>query len=143
MKAIYDDSEFGCDGGYDQGCEKFSSKCAWQKFCRLRAGNGKENAEQRQPTGIELIAAERQRQIEQEGWTPEHDDQHRLGELAIAAACYAIPPSLRLAAKFIGRFWPWDMKWWKPTPEDRKRELVKASALIAAEIDRLQRKGAE
>jgi hypothetical protein len=32
---------------------------------------------------------------------------------------------------------PWGESWWKPTPEDRVRELVKAGALIAAEIDRL------
>jgi hypothetical protein len=31
--------------------------------------------------GIERIAAERQRQIEKEGWTPAHDDQHRNDEL--------------------------------------------------------------
>jgi hypothetical protein len=28
---------------------------------------------------------------------------------------------------------------WKPSPDDRFRELVKAGALIAAEIDRLLR----
>lgn len=32
---------------------------------------------------------------------------------------------------------PWDNEWWKPSPDDRKRELVKAGALIAAAIDRL------
>ena len=36
--------------------------------------------------------------------------------------------------------WPWKEAWWKPTPEDRIRELVKAGALIVAEIDRLRRK---
>lgn len=41
--------------------------------------------------GAELIAAERQRQIEREGWTPSHDDQHIHGELAAVAACYATP----------------------------------------------------
>lgn len=35
-------------------------------------------------TGIEAIAAERQRQIEKEGWTPEHDDTHGAGEMAEA-----------------------------------------------------------
>jgi hypothetical protein len=39
----------------------------------------------------------------------------------------------------IGRYWPWDREWWKPTPNNRIRELAKAGALIAAEIDRLQR----
>jgi len=33
--------------------------------------------------------------------------------------------------------WPWGKEWWKPS--DRRRDLVKAGALIAAEIDRLDR----
>lgn len=41
-------------------------------------------------TGIELIAKERQRQIEQEGWTAEHDSQHTAGEL-LQCACYYFP----------------------------------------------------
>ena len=45
-------------------------------------------------SGIERIAAERQRQIEQEGWTAEHDDGHVNGELAMAAALYATPSAL-------------------------------------------------
>ena len=35
------------------------------------------------------VAAERRRQIEAEGWTPEHDDEHSAGQLAGAAGCYA------------------------------------------------------
>jgi hypothetical protein len=84
-------------------------------------------------TGVELIAAERQRQVEAEGWTTEHDDGHYYGELAQAAACYARFDVSRAAT------WPWAVEWWKPTPGNRVRELVKAGALIAAEIDRLQR----
>ena len=94
--------------------------------------------------GVELIAAERRRQVRVEGWTAGHDDEHEEGELARAAACYAMPPATREMAK--GQYfkirtavWPWDQEWWKPTPNDRVRELVKAGALIAAEIDRLQR----
>ena len=89
--------------------------------------------------GIERITAERQRQIDVEGWTPEHDEQHELGELATAAACYALPD-------IRPEWWPWDAKFWKPTDpthaqpgEPRIRELEKAGALIAAEIDRLIR----
>ncbi len=92
-------------------------------------------------SGVELITAERQRQIEEEGWTPDHDDQHINGELALAAACYAIPPMSIRGSGLVLRLWPWKRKWWKPTPDDRIRELKKAGALIAAEIDRLQRKG--
>ncbi|MDE2106773.1 MAG: hypothetical protein KGL39_56685, partial [Patescibacteria group bacterium] len=72
----------------------------------------------------------RRRQMEDEGWSPEHDDQHTHGEMANAAACYAIDsPSL----------WPmsWNWSWWKP--KDRRRDLARAGALIAAEIDRLDR----
>ena len=91
-------------------------------------------------TGIELIAEERQRQIEQEGWTAEHDAQHSHHELARAAAFYATPGPLRVINRENGTpyGWPFNKAWWKPSPQDRKRELVKAGALIAAEIDRLQ-----
>ncbi|HEX2868782.1 MAG TPA: hypothetical protein VHO03_17205 [Ignavibacteriales bacterium] len=99
-------------------------------------------------TGIELIAEERQRQIEKEGWTPEHDDQHEGDELAFAAACYSIPGkrrSMSLAGYRRGQtllqcLWPFDLSWWKPTPENRVKELTKAGAFNAAEIDRLLRK---
>lgn len=98
-------------------------------------------------TAIELIAAERQRQITEEDWTPEHDrNENPNGELACAAACYAIPSHMREVFHFI-LAWPWreggalkDIIYvgWKPSPDDRKRELIKAAALIVAEIDRLE-----
>ena len=92
-------------------------------------------------TGIELIAEERQRQIEVEGWTAEHDDLHDMGELVAAAMCYLTHPDDR--AEEFGDdppiWWPWELMWWKPEPLNRIRELQKAGALIAAEIDRLQR----
>ena len=97
-------------------------------------------------TGIELIAAERKRQVEDEGWSSEHDDEHHDGELARAAACYADyaknAGSRRAALRYAeaGRSpgtWPWLPVWWKPTT--RLRMLVKAGALIAAEIDRPSR----
>jgi hypothetical protein len=91
--------------------------------------------------GAERIVAERQRQVSEEGWTPEHDDQHDLGELARAAACYATPRLL--GGSLPPQDWPWAVKWWKPTPNDRIRELEKAGALIAAEIDRLLREHPE
>lgn len=91
--------------------------------------------------GVQMIAAERQRQIVAEGWTPEHDDGHRAAELATAAACYALEagfPRTHSHMNIPPRNWPWDSTWWKPTG-DQVRDLVKAGALIAAEIDRLQR----
>lgn len=95
-------------------------------------------------TGIELIADERQRQIEVEGWTKEHDAQHKDCELVKAAICYADPniyyhqENRIMRYRIPNKFWPkqWDIHWFKPT--DRIRDLVKAGALIAAEIDRLQ-----
>lgn len=96
--------------------------------------------------GVELIAAERQRQIDQEGWTPEHDDGHLKGELAAAAVCYAdeafvqsYEPWSRREDAIAPCGWPFDtLDFWKPS-DDPIRNLVKAGALIAAEIDRLQR----
>jgi hypothetical protein len=101
---------------------------------RIREGD-------RAMNGIERIAAERQRQIEVEGWTPEHDDQHINEELASAAAYYALPSAERkdLESTVAVDLWPWDSRWCKLTPDDRIRELEKAGALIAAEIDRLRR----
>jgi hypothetical protein len=88
--------------------------------------------------GAELIAAERERQVSAEGWTPEHDDQHTRGELAKAAGVYAMPAN----ASWKEVAWPWEPESFKhkpPTREGRIRELTKAGALIAAEIDRLHR----
>lgn len=100
-------------------------------------------------TGIEMITAERRRQIDKEKWTAEHDDDHDFGELAEAAAIYALPKDSRfIEFHYIGmdftvdlakRLWPWDEDSYKPTPKNRIKELAKAGALIAAEIDRLKR----
>lgn len=98
-----------------------------------------------QKTGMEIIAEERARQMSVEGWTPEHDNGHANDELARAAACYAMPETFRNFPGYDGfvtvlrRMWPWASSWWKPVPRDRIRELAKAGALIAAEIDRLRR----
>lgn len=95
-------------------------------------------------TGSQLIAEERERQISQEGWTAKHDDEHDDQALALAAAVYALPPEWRLVPSgtttMMQRLWPFDDYWLKEG--DRVRELTKAGALIAAEIDRVQRKSA-
>ena len=96
--------------------------------------------------GVELIAAERQRQIDVEGWSLKHDDDHFKGELAAAAVCYAdeafvqsYEPWSRRIDAIAPHGWPFDsLEFWKPS-DDPIRNLVKAGALIAAEIDRLQR----
>lgn len=84
------------------------------------------------------VLAERARQVSTEGWTPEHDDGHTGGEMAGAAACYAMVDILHWGRHYaIQILWPWAQAWWKPT--DRRRNLVKAAALLLAEIERLDR----
>ena len=90
--------------------------------------------------GIAAIADERRRQIEQEGWTAEHDDKYDNFELVWAGITYAHHASIRNdreRAQTRPSGWPWADTWWKPTT--RRGELVKSGALIAAEIDRLDR----
>ena len=80
------------------------------------------------------VLAERQRQIHAEGHDEAHDDRWTNGELAEAGASYAIASHFPAHAPIE---WPWDREWWKP--KDRRRNLVRAAALIIAEIDRLDR----
>ena len=111
-------------------------------------------------TGAQLIAIERERQMSQEGWDAQHDEQHTKGELALVAALYATP--IKLFTK-EGRGdggvsfqdpWPWFNEientryddgstyrvkaWDKRQKHNKLRKLIIAGALIAAEIDRLQ-----
>lgn len=81
------------------------------------------------------ISAERERQINVEGWSIEHDDKHTDGEMADAAGCYALYGSK--SAKGSPAMWPWHAAWWKP--KDRRKDLVRAAALIVAELERLER----
>ncbi len=87
--------------------------------------------------GVELIKAERQRQIEKEGWTPQHDDAHTDGALVDAAAAYISQAGGHNWSGDVPHEWPWEAEGWRPTTP--LRDLVKAGALIAAEIDRLLR----
>lgn len=91
--------------------------------------------------GVRLIAAERQRQIMQEGWTPEHDDGHTRHQLADAAIAYIIEAITTIPDPegYPPDVWPWGLSKWRPSG-DPIRNLLKAGALVAAEIDRLQRK---
>jgi len=83
--------------------------------------------------GIELIKEERQRQIEVEGWTAEHDKQFKNDELFNAAASYSAREGFRNEDdNSIPSAWPFDPEWWKPTPNDRIKELVKSGALFMA-----------
>lgn len=85
---------------------------------------------------IEEIAAERKRQREVEGWTEQHDDEHDWGQLALAASCYAAHAAGRYRGVRPGA-WPWEPQWWKP--KDPRRDLIRAAALIVAEIERIDR----
>jgi hypothetical protein len=99
-------------------------------------------------TGIEIIAAERKRQVEVKGYTSEHDDEHDMGELALAAALYALPYDAKVGGEpfltqddFIGLHIALETGcdfFVDPEPDKLKR-LAKAGALIAAEIDRVTR----
>ena len=84
---------------------------------------------------VQSVIAERQRHQSAEGWTPEHDDQYSKSQLLWASSCYvlnAIHPFNRIPFD-----WPWTPEWWKPT--NPRRDLVKAGALILAEIERIDR----
>lgn len=108
-------------------------------------------------TGIEMMAAERRRQVEVEKFTPEHDAGHINGELAWAACAFAAPgPIFKIITNIGSRItfsdpfpeW-WTSKWDRRAEfridahglsplEQRIDLLAKAGALLAAEIDRLK-----
>lgn len=91
-------------------------------------------AERKQATnGAELIAAERNRQIDAEGYTIEHDAAHGVRDLVDAGIAYAALISLPNTG-WCHTWWPWSRDSFKPSG-DRVRDLVKAGALIAAAID--------
>ena len=81
------------------------------------------------------VLAERQRQVTAEGGTAERDDGYQNSELADAAACYAIHAHNQGFS--TPAHWLWSQDWWKQTSP--RRDLVKAGALILAEIERLDR----
>lgn len=93
--------------------------------------------------GVSLISTERERQVDLEGFWPNEDLCYKDNELVRAAACYLCTPFLESWITAEGKnfissgFWPFQETWWKPSPQDRIRELQKAGALIAAEIDRI------
>jgi hypothetical protein len=90
-------------------------------------------------SALDDIATERARQIAVEGWDAAHDDAHKNGALAMAAASYAAEAAdtLRGQARIAQAIWPWAWKWWKP--KNPRHDLVRAGALIVAEIERLDR----
>ena len=100
-------------------------------------------------TGVRLITRERQRQVEEEGWTADHDDGFGY-QLAVMAASYILDIAGKHSSEheswrkkyseYANEIFPFDREdWRKLTPHDPIRQLTKAGALIAAEIDRLLR----
>lgn len=83
------------------------------------------------------VVRERVRQVKEEGWTPEHDDKHNDYELSRAASAYALRAAHDYRADYVREIWPWSREWWKPN--GRRGSLVKAGALILAEIERIDR----
>lgn len=95
------------------------------------------------------VAVERWRQMSDEGWTPKHDDEHDDGSLAAAAGCYARLAAEAVKCQFPAAWveshgwmetqpdWPWEGG---PKPAPIRRMLIKAAALILAEIERIDRK---
>ncbi|MBU9579576.1 hypothetical protein KTE26_14170 [Ralstonia mannitolilytica] len=100
-----------------------------------RAAQSGQRAGVAEDAAVRDVIAERIRQVTHEGWTVDHDDAHDKGEMAEAAACYAREAATPHAGLPNG--WPWSRRWWKPTTP--RRMLVKAGALILAEIERLDR----
>lgn len=99
------------------------------------------------------VVAERQRQINGEGWTIANDDKHNKGEMARAAACYALhaarqgfwskEPYQSGDPEYDSNcdtLWPWGFDWWKP--KNPRRDLIRAAALLIAEIERIDRQEA-
>lgn len=107
-------------------------------------------------SGAGLIAKERRRQIEKEGFDDEHDANHGDDALAWGAMFYTLPGPFLLCSSFKPKtvlgvvkaeaFFEktqWASIWAKRDSKTRIQQLTVAGALIAAEIDRLKRKGAE
>lgn len=110
------------------------------------AGLCRRCAEPTDTRGVKDVLAERQRQIKSEGYSPESDDAYWQNDLVKAAVCYAWPMyPMREGVgedphdqrKWAPDLWPWEARHWKP--KDRRSNLVRAGALILAEIERLDR----
>lgn len=88
---------------------------------------------------VQDVVAERQRQVASEGYSTESDDNYIDGDLAAAAGSYALHAHDVDKAKlgFAPAWWPWTRDSWKPTTP--RNDLVKAGALILAEIERIDR----
>lgn len=78
------------------------------------------------------VLAERRRQVTVKRWTPEHDDTYIGCELAAAAISYIEPMEAE-------NYWPADWHDDSFRPSGYRRNLVKATALLLAELERVDR----
>ena len=97
------------------------------------------------------VLAERKRQVGSEGFDTSHDDEHTGGEMVAAAVCYAVyecpaftdvehqkeMDTITESKRHPWWCWPWAGDWWKP--KNHRLNLVRAAALLIAEIERLDR----
>jgi hypothetical protein len=102
-----------------------------------------EEAENAAPVEVSAAArdvlAERERQQSGEGRSIGGDDAYTDGQLARAATAYCQSGSgwLYSDVRISPAAWPFPDAWWKP--KGKRRDLVRAGALILAEIERLDR----
>lgn len=84
------------------------------------------------------VIAERRRQIEVEGFSPEHDDrEYKKGELAANGAAYLLSAA---GSPYLGeRMWTWNKDWWKPDLARPRRDYVRGLALGLAGLEQLDR----
>ena len=98
-------------------------------------------------TGIGKIVVERQRQVIEKGYTPEHDAQHDVHDLLKAADAYmnfavnadtnrGYPEVFSQLRDLAGTGWPWEKDSFKPV--DVETALIKAGAMIAAALDHIE-----
>ena len=86
-------------------------------------------------TGIELIAKERQEQIEKHGYTPERDVRENKFAQLIDAAILILQTDRRKMAPPSH----WDKQIWeRMINKGHKERLIISAALIAAELDRME-----
>lgn len=82
--------------------------------------------------GAVALVSERRRQFEEEGWSQQHDLDHRRGEIAQAGAAYLL---LAAGKKELARqAWPWhpdDLR-----EKEFRKNVVRGGACALAELDR-------
>lgn len=93
---------------------------------------------------LNLVKAERQKQINKHGYTPEHDDEHTDGSIADAGACYGANSDNLWAFGEYGQtglkeVWAWDYEFFKKEDHDRKQQLIIGAAFYMAEYERIVR----